>query len=58
MALILDAPKAEYIVVTYYTEYEQTVSFFVGEQAARDYFANQLAMGTSGTEVYISKILA
>jgi hypothetical protein len=55
MARIQDAPEAQYIVTVIHDEYEQTVLFFVGEEAARLHYDQQKE---SRNEVYISKILA
>ena len=52
--MILQDAKAEYIVIVLHDQYEQSVYFFQGEQAARDMFTKE---NVNGNEVYISKIL-
>jgi len=50
-----DVQAPQFMMVTVHSEYEQTVRFFISEQAARDAFAKQCS---NGNEVYISKIIA
>ena len=52
--IVVDAPKPQYIVIVIHDEYEQSVRFYAGMDAALEDFDKHVALHN---EVYLSKIL-
>jgi hypothetical protein len=53
--IVEDAQAPAYVVIVHHTDYEQTIRYYLSEQAARDEYAKQSALHN---EVYIAKLLA